>query len=122
MVSRKFSFRSDEAFRDAVARAPARNSASSRCRRTPPPVSQIVRPVVVPKTQPAGDALANRAEAGADALADRLQGLKSGPALGRMQADALGRAVIDGHEDEGRALDGHCGRHVRPTSHRGPRW
>ena len=85
-------------------------------------VSQIVRPVVVPKTQPAGDALANRAEAGADALADRLQGLKSGPALGRMQADALGRAVIDGHEDEGRALaHGHCGRHVRAPHHIGGR-
>ena len=78
--------------------------------------------MVVPKTQPAGDALANRAEAGADALADRLQGLKSGPALGRMQADALGRAVIDGHEDEGRALaHGHCGRHVRAPHHIGGR-
>ena len=61
-------------------------------------------------------------QAGADALADRLQGLKSGPALGRMQADALGRAVIDGHEDEGRALaHGHCGRHVRAPHHIGGR-
>ena len=40
----------------------------------------------------------------------------------RMQADALGRAVIDGHEDEGRALaHGHCGRHVRAPHHIGSR-
>ena len=48
-------------------------------------VGQIVRPVVVTKTQPAGDALTDRAEAFTDALADRLQGLKSGPPLGGMQ-------------------------------------
>ena len=54
--------------------------------------------MVVTKTQPTGDAGADRAEAFADALADRLQGLKPSPALGGMQPDALGRAVVDGHE------------------------
>ena len=67
-----------------------------------------------------GHAVADLTEAFADALADRLQGLKSGPALGRMQADALGCAVIDGHEDAGRALThGHRGRHVRAPHHIG---
>ena len=83
-------------------------------------VGQIVRPVVVPEPEPAGHAVADLTEAFADALADRLQGLKSGPALGRMQADALGCAVIDGYEDEGRALThGHRGRHVRAPHHIG---
>ena len=37
-----------------------------------------------------------------------------------MQADALGCAVIDGHEDAGRALThGHRGRHVRAPHHIG---
>ena len=40
-------------------------------------------------------------EAFADALADRLQGLEAGPALGGMKTDALGRAVVNGHEDKG---------------------
>ena len=117
--------RADEAFRDRrCLRVPARNSASSRCRRTRPPVEsrrQIVRPVVVPEPEPAGHAeRRSQAEAFAAALADRLQGLKSGPALGRMQADALGCAVIDGHEDEGRDLThGHRGRHVRAPHHIG---
>ena len=61
-----------------------------------------------------GHALANGAEAFADALADRLQGLEPAPARGRMEADALGRTVIDRHEHKRRPLaDGHRGRHVR---------
>ena len=76
------------------------------------------------KPQPAGHALADRAEAGADALADRLQGLKAGPALGRMQADALGRAVVERPRrrrprPRPRSLWPSC---PCPTSHRGPRW
>ena len=35
-------------------------------------VREVVRPVVVPKTQPAGDAFTNLPEAFADALANRL--------------------------------------------------
>ena len=45
-----------------------------------------------------GHAFANGAEAFADALADRLQDLEPAPAFGRMEADALGRTVIDRHE------------------------
>ena len=52
------------------------------------------------------------------------QGLKPGATLGRMETDALGRTVIDGHEDAGRPLaDRHRGRHVRPPHHVGePPW
>ena len=67
-----------------------------------------------------GHALADTPVAFAHTLADRLQGLEAGPALGRMEPDALGRAVIDSHEDEGRPFgDGHRGRHVRPPHHVG---
>ena len=62
--------------------------------------------MVVPEPEPAGHAVADLTEACADALADRLQGLKSGPALGRMQADALGCAVIDGRAESGEAVHG----------------
>ena len=82
-------------------------------------VSQVVRAVVVAKTQPAGDPVADGAEAFADTLANRLQGLKPGATLGRMETDALGRTVIDGHEDAGRPLaDRHRGRRVRPPPSR----
>ena len=74
----------------------------------------------MPQSQPARDAVADAPEAFAHALADRLQGLEAGPVLGGMQTDALGRAVINGHEDKGRPLsDGHRGRHVRPPHHVG---
>ena len=63
-------------------------------------VGQVVRPVVVTQPQPTGHAFADAPEAFADALADRLQGLEAGPALG-MKTDALGRAVVNGHEDKG---------------------
>ena len=77
-------------------------------------VGQVVRPVVVTQPQPTGHAFADAPEAFADALADRLQGLEAGPALGGMKTDALGRAVVNGHEDKGWPRgDGHRGRHVR---------
>ena len=79
---------------------------------------QVVRPVVVTQPQPAGGAVADPAEAFADTLADGLQGLEAVAALGRMQTDALGRAVIDGHEHAGRPLaHGHRGRHVGAPHH-----
>ena len=116
--------RADEAFRDAVAFGfphETRRALDAEERDLLlKVVGQIVQPVVVPAPEPAGHAVADLTEAFADALADRLQGLKSGPALGRMQADALGCAVIDGHEDAGRALThGHRGRHVRAPHHIG---
>ena len=55
-------------------------------------VGQVVRPVVVPQPQPAGGAGAGAAEAFADTLAEGLQGLEAGPALGGMKTDALDRA------------------------------
>ena len=83
-------------------------------------VGQVVRPVVVTQPQPTGHAVADAPEAFADALADRLQGLEAGPALGGMEPDACGRAVIDGHEDDGRPLgDRHGGRHVCAPHHVG---
>ena len=83
-------------------------------------VGQVVRPVVVTQPQPTGHAFADAPEAFADALPDRLQGLEAGPALGGMKTDALGRAVVNGHEDKGWPLgDGHRGRHVRPPHHVG---
>ena len=76
--------------------------------------------MVVPETQPVGHACADAPEAFPDALADRLQGLEAGPALGGMEPDARGRAVIDGHEDDGCPLgDGHGGRHVCAPHHVG---
>ena len=47
--------------------------------------------MVVPQTQPAGDAFTNLTEAFADALANRLQRFEPRPALGRMEADELDR-------------------------------
>ena len=83
-------------------------------------VSAVVGAVVVPQSQPARDAVADAPEVFAHARADRLQGLEAGPVLGGMQTAALGRAVINGHEDTGRPLsDGHRGRHVRTPHHVG---
>ena len=73
-------------------------------------VGQVVRPVVVPETQPAGHAFADAPAAFPDALANRLQGLEAVPTLRGMETDALGRAVIDGHEDAGRPLGNGQGR------------
>ena len=50
--------------------------------------------MVVPETPPVGHACADAPEAFPDALADRLQGLEAVPALGGMEPDARGRAVI----------------------------
>ena len=110
--------RADEALRDAVAFGlphEARGTLDTEERDLLLKiVGQVVRPVVVTQPQPTGHAVADAPEAFADALADRLQGLEAGPALGGMKTDALGRAVVNGHEDKGWPLgDGHRGRHVR---------
>ena len=76
--------RADEAFRDAVAFGfphETRRALDAEERDLLlKVVREIVRPVVVPEPEPAGHAVADLTEAFADALADRLQGLKSGPA------------------------------------------
>ena len=51
-----------------------------------------------PRTLGRYSAVADTAEAFADALADWLQGVEAVSAFGRMKTDALARAVIDGHE------------------------
>ena len=56
--------------------------------------------------RPRGDALGEGAEAGAHALAQRLERLEAGRPAGGVDADAFGRAVIDRDEDRGLALAG----------------
>ena len=54
-------------------------------------VGPVVRPVAVTPPPPTGGAVAETAEAVADPLANRLQGLTPGATLGRMETEALGR-------------------------------
>src|SRR5215212_4335905 len=61
-------------------------------------IRDILAAVIMPKRQAASDALPEAPEALARTLPDRLQRLKAGGAPGRMDADALGRAVVDGNE------------------------
>ena len=81
--------RADEALRDAVAFGlphEARGTLDTEERDLLLKiVGQVVRPVVVTQPQPTGHAVADAPEAFADALADRLQGLEAGPALGGMK-------------------------------------
>jgi hypothetical protein len=60
--------------------------------------------VVVAQLQATRDALAEGAEAGAHSLAQRLERLEPSGAAGRVDAQALGRGVINGDEDRGLAL------------------
>ena len=63
--------------------------------------------------RPSATFASNRPKCSLHALPQRLQGLEAVAALGGVQADALARAVIDGHEDVGRPLaGGDGGRHV----------
>src|SRR3712207_9550661 len=68
-----------------------------------------------------GDVLGEAAEAAPHALADRLERLEAGGAEGGVDADALGRAVVDGDEHRGLALAqghglGHVGPHITTTA------
>jgi hypothetical protein len=66
-------------------------------------------------SEAAGGILIDAAEALGDALPDRLQRLVAGGVQRGVDADALGRAVIDGDEDGGLAVfEGVGGRHVVP--------
>ena len=62
--------------------------------------------VVVAQLQAIRDALAEGAETGAHGLAQRLERLETRRAAGSVDAQALGRGVIDGDEDRGLALAG----------------
>jgi hypothetical protein len=70
-------------------------------------------PVVVADGEAAGGVLLDAAEALGDALPDRLQRLVPGAVQGGVDADALGRAMVDGDEDRDLALlHREAGRHV----------
>ena len=62
--------------------------------------------VVVAQLEARSDALGEGAEAGADTLPDRLEGLEAGGSARGVDADALGRAMVDGDEDRGLPLGG----------------
>ena len=62
--------------------------------------------MVVAQREAGCDAFGERAEAGADTLADRLEGLEAGRPARGVDADALGRAMVDGDEDRGLTLSG----------------
>src|SRR5690242_19617314 len=62
--------------------------------------------MVVPDGEACCDALGEAAEMAANALPDRLQGLEAGGSERGMEADALGRAVVDGDEHRGLTLAG----------------
>jgi hypothetical protein len=61
-----------------------------------------------------GDSLGEGAEALAHRLPDRLQGFEAVGSAAGVDADALGRAVIDGDEHRGLALAGHHRGQVGP--------
>ena len=63
--------------------------------------------VVVAELKADSDALGEGAEAGAYALTDRLEGLEARGPVCCVDADALGRAVVDGDEDGRLPLAGH---------------
>ena len=62
--------------------------------------------------QAAGDGLAEGAEGEAHGLAERLERLEARRPPGSVDAQALGRGVVDGDEDRGLALARHGGGQV----------
>src|SRR4051812_42504263 len=86
-------------------------------------VAHVLAPVVGAQPQAGGDVLGERAAALAHRLPDRLERLEAVGAPAGMDADALGRAVVDGDEHRGLALAGHHRRSGRsPTSGRPGPW
>src|SRR3954464_15503235 len=83
-------------------------------------VADILAAVVVAEPEAGGDVLAEAPVASADGLPDRLQGLEPVGAAGGVNADALGRAVVDGHEHRGLTLAGHHRGQVGPPHHVDP--
>src|SRR4029453_2470452 len=59
----------------------------------------ILTAMIMPEHQAPSDVVRKRPAGRADALADRLQRLKPGPLLRRMDTHTLGRAMIDRDKD-----------------------
>ena len=70
-------------------------------------VADVLAAVVVAEPKAGSDALGEAAVALPDGLLDRLESLEAVGAAAGVDADALGRAVIDGDEHGGLALAGH---------------
>ena len=83
-------------------------------------VGEVGAPVVVAKLEPRGHILLDGAKMFAHPLGDGLQGLEAVAAPGRVDAHALGRAVIHSDKDAGPSLRGsHGGGHVGASHHIG---
>src|SRR5204863_7548038 len=73
-------------------------------------VRHVLRSMVMPHGETAGDRFAEPAEALPQALADRLQGVEAGSLRMRVDPDTFGGAMIDRNEHRGLvfASDGRC--------------
>src|SRR3954470_8056181 len=77
-------------------------------------VADVLAAVVVAEPQPGGDVPAEGTVAPTDGLLDRLQGLEAVGNPAGMDAQALGRAVVDGDEHRRLTLAGHHRGQVGP--------
>src|SRR4051795_1924014 len=75
-------------------------------------VADVLATVVVAEPQTGGDVPAEGTVAPPDGLPDRLERLEAVRVAGSVDAQALGRAVVDGDEHRGLALAGHHRGHV----------
>src|SRR4051794_37933300 len=75
-------------------------------------VAHVPAAVVVAQPQAGGDVPAEGTVAPPDGLPDRLERLEAVRVAGSVDAQALGRAVVDGDEHRGLALAGHHRGHV----------
>ena len=86
-------------------------------------VADVLAAMVVAEPKAGSDALGEAAMALADGLLDRLEGLEAIGAAAGVNADALGRAVIDGDEHGSLALARHDrGQVGAPHRHPPARW
>src|SRR4051812_30368261 len=77
-------------------------------------VADVLAAVVVAEPRPGGDVPAGGAVASTDGLLDRLESLEAVRAAAGMNAEALGRTVVDGDEHRRLSLAGHHRGHVGP--------
>src|SRR3954454_20928298 len=103
--------RADEALGAAVALGLADESRraldAEKADLGPEVMAHVLAPVIVAEPEAGGDVLGEGAEALAHRLPDRLQGLEAVSVKAGVDADALGRAVVDGDEHRRLALAGH---------------